>query len=238
MNFLNDKRIIFGVISVLGIISIIGIGLSMYFYQYKGDVKSDESNIGLIEEEKKEETSNKEVWYVEVKGAVKKPGVFEVNSENIINDVIKKAGGFKSNAYSNNINLSKKVRNEMVVYVYTKSGYKKKNEVKSEECICNEYEISDCLDSNASIIVNGNSSIKYEKEDSNSTEESETNNLININTASLSELATLPGLGESKAQAIIDYRNQFGNFKKVEDIKNVSGIGDKTYEKFKGSITV
>ncbi|MBS4173603.1 helix-hairpin-helix domain-containing protein [Bacillus sp. FJAT-49736] len=61
---------------------------------------------------------------------------------------------------------------------------------------------------------------------------------VNINTATLDELQTLTGIGPSKAAAIMEYREQNGGFQKVEDIKNVSGIGDKTFEKLKDSIMV
>lgn len=61
---------------------------------------------------------------------------------------------------------------------------------------------------------------------------------VNINKASSSELETLPGIGPAKAQAIIDYREQNGSFKVVEDLMSVSGIGEKTFEKLKDHITV
>lgn len=61
---------------------------------------------------------------------------------------------------------------------------------------------------------------------------------VNINRADSSELETLPGIGPAKAQAIVDYREQQGPFKKVEDIQNVSGIGEKTFEKLEDSISV
>ena len=64
------------------------------------------------------------------------------------------------------------------------------------------------------------------------------NELININTASKSELTALNGIGDVKAQAIIDYRNTNGNFKSIEDILNVSGIGDAVFAKIKDYITV
>lgn len=62
-------------------------------------------------------------------------------------------------------------------------------------------------------------------------------NLININTASVSELDALPGVGPSKAQAIITYREENGPFKSIEEIKNVSGIGESSFEKIKDLIT-
>jgi len=64
------------------------------------------------------------------------------------------------------------------------------------------------------------------------------NGKININTATLSELDTLPGIGQTYAQRIIDYRNSNGPFKNIEEVKNVRGIGDKTFEKFKDKISV
>ena len=66
----------------------------------------------------------------------------------------------------------------------------------------------------------------------------QTKDMININTATVDELDTLPGIGPAKAQAIVDYRNTQGNFLKIEDIMNVSGIGEKIFEQIKDSITV
>lgn len=62
--------------------------------------------------------------------------------------------------------------------------------------------------------------------------------LININTASLEELMTLTGIGEVKAQAIIDYRETYGSFPTIKSLTNVSGIGDKTLAKIADKITV
>lgn len=67
--------------------------------------------------------------------------------------------------------------------------------------------------------------------------EDKSHNFININTAGLSELMALPKLGESKAQAIIDYREEHGSFKLIEDILNVPGIGESTFESFKELIS-
>lgn len=64
------------------------------------------------------------------------------------------------------------------------------------------------------------------------------NMIININTASIIELEVLPSIGPKTAQKIIDYRNKWGKFNRKEDIKNVSGIGEKTYEKIMGKIEI
>ncbi len=141
-------------------------------------------------------------------------------------DVIKLAGGVKSGGTTKNINLSKKVSDEMVIYIYTTSELKKYSS-DVQECNCKEVEISSCEGS--SIIVS---------EESSSNSSIPSNEKININKASKEELMTLNGIGESKAVAIIDYRNKNGDFKSIEDIKNVSGIGEAAYQKIKDSITI
>lgn len=79
--------------------------------------------------------------------------------------------------------------------------------------------------------VDGMSPIQSE----NNTED---NGLININTADVSELTKLPGIGETKASAIVEYRKEAGGFKNVEDLLNVNGIGDSTYEKIKNLVCI
>lgn len=224
-------------ISFVILLIIIQYGLFAYFYYVKG-FKSD--NINQVQEvvETFENDSNEKEklleFYVEIKGAVNSPGVFKVTSDNIINDVINMAGGLKNNAYTKNINLSKKVSDELVIYVYSKSEYsnlvKKENENKQIECSSNDYNIDNCL-GNASIITSGT--------ETNNTESTvQENKIININTATLEELMTLSGVGESKALSIIEYRNNNGGFKSIEEIKNVSGIGDAAFEKIKNNITI
>jgi comEA protein len=66
----------------------------------------------------------------------------------------------------------------------------------------------------------------------------ERSGIINVNTASLSQLDSLPGIGPAYAQRIIDYRSSNGGFKAIEELKNVKGIGDKTFDKFKDLITI
>ncbi len=86
--------------------------------------------------------------------------------------------------------------------------------------------------------IDGNSEIINESNNSRTTSDNNKNYLININTADENALATLDGIGPSKAQKIIDYRSSNGNFKSIEEITNVSGIGEKTFEKIKNNITV
>ena len=136
-----------------------------------------------------------------------------------VNDVIKLAGGLKKNASTDNINLSKKVFDQMVIIVYSKNINKDKSYSSNL--------VNDALIKNeeSALITNMDSTTQN------------TSKLVNINTATIDELLNLTGIGQSKADAIISYRNN-SHFNSIEDIKNVSGIGDALFEKIKDSITV
>ena len=167
------------------------------------------------------------IFHIEIKGAVENPGVYELSDGSIINDAILMAGGFKEDAYTNNINLSKKVTDELVIYVFTNSEYKKNKTSQTKTNTNNSYDISEDINNNVSIITSGGTS-----------SDNSSNNLVNINLATIEELITLPGIGESKATNIINYRDNNGLFKSIEDLKNVNGIGDSTFEQLKAYITV
>lgn len=214
-------------------------GLFAYFYYVKG-FKSDNINQSQeVVETFEEETNEKEKlseFYVEIKGAVNSPGVFKVTSDNIINDVINMAGGLKNNAYTKNINLSKTVSKEMVVYVFTNYEYSLLNtKEETTECNCPKQDISTCTNKGASVIT---SDENKPEEVPNSDSETENNNKININTASKETFTSLSGIGDAKAQKIIDYRNENGLFKSIEELKNVSGISEKLFEQIKEFITI
>ena len=182
-----------------------------------------------IEEELKVTTTIKveKNIFVDVKGAVKKPGVYEVKENSIVNDCIKLAGGITSSGTLSNINLSKKVTDEMVIYVFKKSEIttSAKNEI---PCTTEVIEINNCP-----IITDNQTSNNDKKETTTNTVDKK----ININTATKEELTTLTGIGESKANSIIEYRKT-NQFKSIEELKNVSGIGEALYESIKDSITV
>ena len=178
-----------------------------------------------------------------LKGAVKEPGVYKIVKGSIIDDAINLAGGLKKEAYTKNINLSKKVTDEMVIYIYTKSEYNKLNTKISNTEITNEcntsnktIEIEDCIKKGSSIIT---PSPKVSSDSSNQTNTAEEEtNLVNINTASKEQLMTLTGIGESKALSIIEYREQNNGFKTIEEIMNISGIGESSFAKIKDFITI
>ena len=191
------------------------------------EIKTDPE---VTEKEEKKENKEKETKVlVDVKGEVNTPGVYDLTNNNTVIDAINKAGGLTKNSDTSNLNLSKKLEDEMVIIVYSKSEIKEMEEPKVQCPPCNDACIKE-EDEKAKL----DASEKTETEEENKT----VTGKVNINTATASELQTLNGIGEAKAKAIIEYREKNGNFEKIEDIKNVSGIGDSVYDKIKDNITV
>lgn len=212
-------------------------------------------------------TSSKDNIYCDIKGNVNNPGVYEIKDNYTIKDIIKDAGGLKNRSYTDKINLSKKVVDEMVIYIPTKNEIYKLNTLNN--CDCSRYVLeclSDSIDNDVNVRKEGNS---VEKSDNVITNEVTTKNKIsttkkivntskninskttittttekiinypiNINSCSLEELLTIKGLGDIKAKKIIEYRDDNGLFKSIEDIKNINGIGDALFNKIKEFITV
>lgn len=207
------------------------------------------SNNEVIKKKKinKEDTEQKEVTKpkVDIKGAIKNPGVYEMDVDSRVIDVINKAGGLLETANTEYINLSKKVTDEMVIIIYTNKQinifkWQGTLEIKTINYNCPDNLNDACIvksDSKKQTDnTNKNSSSNKESKSTNSKETS--NYPININTASKEELMKLPNVGETKANSIIEYRDTNGKFNSIDDIKNVSGIGDSTFEKLKQYITV
>lgn len=179
---------------------------------------------------------------VDIKGAVKNPGVYKVVIGTIVNDLIEFAGGLNKNATTNNINLSKKVTDEMVIYIYTKDELAQQNSKPTStvvECSTPKKtaDINNCVTEKKSSIITSETPVSSKEEEQNEQKQI-VGDLININTASKEELMTLSGIGESKAISIIDYRETNGLFTCIDDIKNISGIGNALFEKIKDNITV
>lgn len=170
---------------------------------------------------------------VDIKGNVANPGVYEMNENDRVIDVVNQAGGLLENSNTEYINLSKKLIDEMIIIIYSNADVEKFKQEEKEiiyieyECVCPDNINDSCI--NDKDIVNTNGT-KEEKNDS------ETDELVSINSGTVEDLMTLSGIGESKARAIIEYRDKNGPFKKLEDIMNVSGIGESAYSKIKNSI--
>lgn len=228
-------------LELLMIIMLIIIILLIAFKDNKkdNDTINDSDSISLVDEKILDtEKANEEIKeviepksvMVDVKGAVKKPGVYSVSIDTVVNDVIKAAGGLKSNASTKYINLSKKVTDEMVIIIYTNSEINKMKNPVIDVCTTNDYKLDNC--DNSSIVITDNTSDN--KEDKIDKEDNTIK--ISINTGTKEELMTLSGIGESKALAIIEYRNTNGGFKMIEDLMKVTGIGESVYNKIKDNI--
>ncbi|HGF7944120.1 TPA: helix-hairpin-helix domain-containing protein [Enterococcus faecium] len=155
-----------------------------------------------------EEDVRPKFMYTDIKGSVKEPGIYSFSSEERVYDVLKRAGGLLEEADSDRINFSAKIEDQQVLYIPAVGE-----------------ELPEHLDQLVS------------PEGKQSTADSEPSK-ININTASPSELQQIPGIGSVKAQEIIRFREENGSFQKVEDLQEISGIGEKTVEKLKNFVTI
>ena len=200
-------------------------------------------------------SSSKLKQYCDIKGNVNNPGVYEINNGDTIQDIINLSGGLKKNSYTDNINLSKKVKDEMVIYIFSNSEISKIKELSN--CVCEDtYVYKECEEDKK--LGNEENNSKLEENITNTNDELIKNSTttkiikttekidittkikypININLASIEELLNIKGLGEKKASSIIKYREEHGNYESIEDIKKIDGIGDKLFESIKEFITV
>ncbi len=162
----------------------------------------------MEEKEKNKEVSNKDIT-IYISGEINKPGVVTLKSGERLADAVEKLGGTTENADLNGINLAMKVEDEQH-YIIPKIG----------ESI--NQETDEVVESNTSNKVANN----------------QQSSKININSATMEELDTLPGIGEATANKIINHRNEIGSFNCIEEIKNVNGIGDKKFQNIKELICV
>ena len=151
---------------------------------------------------------------VHIIGEVKNKGVVILKEGDRIVDAIEAAGGETENADLNKLNLAYILQDGEKLYV--PSIYEEDNE---QEYITKE--------SGENTIIKGDGNMEQEK-----------GKMININTGDIEDLTTLPGIGESTAKKIITYREENGKFEKIEDIKNVPGIGNAKFENIKNQIIV
>ncbi len=156
-------------------------------------------------ENKQEKTDNESSSiFVEVKGAVKKPGVYTFQSDARVEEAIRRAGGFTSKADTIEINQAAKLEDSMMIYV------RKQGEAERE------------AQTAGADAPSGN----------------EKSQGVNVNQADAAELQTINGIGPAKAEAIITYREEHGEFQQIEDLRNISGFGEKTIERLKNELTV
>ena len=218
MKYINKKQKIL----LIMIISIITLGIGYYTYTTKtnDEFSIEEQNLEIEENEREKEINenikeNTKI-IVHVSGAVRNEGIVELKEKARVADAIEMAGGITEDAYMKDVNLATILEDGMKIYIPTKEEVEKQGE-----------NINDSVskDTNLDIYNNGSNTSKK-------------NNKVNINTASKEELDTLPGIGESTANKIINYRKENGKFKTIEEIKEVSGIGDSKFEDIKDLIEV
>ena len=212
MGNLNQKQK-----KIISIILLI-IAILTYYYFYTKNNTEEINNKDLEISNNQTQETKEEKIVVHITGAVNKEGIIELEENARLADAIEKAGGAKENADIKNINLATILEDGMKVHIPTVEETKANNQNENNS----ENSIETQEDTQTKII----------------TSNTKTQGKININTATEEELDTLPGIGPSTANKIIDYRKENGKFKSVEEIKEVSGIGDAKYEKIKKLITI
>ncbi len=232
-----NKKIKFVILSI--IVLIITIIYAVYFYHSKIYKEFEETELTkeLIpyEEDKQKTNANKEtkvdnltdeeykidendeVIIVHITGAVRNWGIIELPTNSRIADAIEKAGGLTEESDISNVNLAYILEDGMKVRIpsindIVEDGKQEENYISKE---------------------NGENVVDFSKNNSKSV-----NDVVNINTATQTELETLPGIGTSTALKIVNYRNENGKFESIEDIKNVSGIGEAKFNNIKRLICI
>ena len=202
------KKVLSIIGGVLAVIVIILVGRRMMASPTKEKVMvTNAVNTTRVEEAT---TMMPQNCYVDIKGEVLRPGVYEFSCESRIQEVIKKAGGFTEEADETKINLAQKISDQMQIIVPNLHSKQEGG------------------------VTEGN----FEKgNSSNSTPSNSKQGTVNINTATLEELQTIKGIGKKKAEAILQYRKEHGAFRTKEDLLQVKGIGKKALEAIESQVT-
>ena len=202
------KKVLSIIGGVLAVIVIILVGRGMMASQPKEKVMvTNAVNTTRVEETT---TMMPQNCYVDIKGEVLRPGVYEFSCESRIQEVIKKAGGFTEEADETKINLAQKITDQMQIIVPNVHS-------KQEDGL---------TEGNSEKGSSTNTSVSNSKQGT-----------ININTATLEELQTIKGIGKKKAEAILQYRKEHGAFRTKEDLLQVKGIGKKALEAIESQVT-
>ena len=188
--------------ALIGGILLILVGMGSLFSKKEESVEETTVvEMTVLAEKTEDSTTQETVIFVDIKGAVKNPGVYQMKVGDRVKDALDAAGGLTAEADSQKVNLAQRVEDQMVIVV-PKVG-----------------------EEGAAAIPAGATSKEATKEGK-----------VNINTATVEELKTLKGVGEKKAEAIIEYRKKNGSFKTKEDLMKVRGIGKKLFESFEERI--
>lgn len=188
----------------------------IYFFSQQGEDPADTEDIFSVtakeaemEQSVNETAAEPESIKVDVKGAVKSPGIFTAQAGDRVIDLISSAGGFTEKADTDKVNFAQIIEDQMVIYV-PEIGEEDKGNLENIQ-----------VGTSGDAVTKGTSG-----------------GLVNLNAATQEDLQTLTGIGPSKADAILEYRETVGKFKEVDELKQVTGIGDKTFERLRDSISV
>lgn len=162
--------------------------------------------------------------YVDVDGAVLQPGVYSLPDNARVFDAVDAAGGLLPEACSEILNQAEHVSDGQKLYIITKEEWEVQKELGGSQ------EWTGTQEGTGKQGQNGTQGTQKQAE--------QDDGLVDLNRATESELCTLPGIGQTRAQAIIAYREASGGFRSIDEIQNVSGIKSGTYEKIKNKIKV
>lgn len=223
---INKKEMKMG----MGAIALVAIALLLWFFtkdispMSSPEMSEKSETISSITSSEVEEstamTSAVTMIFVDIKGEVRHPGMYKMDPEDRVYDVIQKAGGLTAKANSQQVDYAQKLCDQMTIYI------PKHHE--SVQQITHLPEMQTTTAANTSAVAVSNTAQMSTTE----------TNKININTADATTLQQLSGIGQKRAEDIIAYRTQQGAFKTIEDVKKVSGIGDKIFEKIKDQLCV
>ncbi len=173
-----------------------------------GENENTENKDSNNKDSENQENVNDSKIVVDIKGAVKAPKEYELKAGSRVRDLIEIAGGLTPEADEEKIYFSKILEDEQCIKIY-KIG---------EEVLDSEIEV--------------------EEQQEKGTGAVDSKGKININKATVDELMTIPGIGQVKAQSIVDYRNENGKFNSVDELTNITGIGVKTLEKLRDKVDI
>lgn len=187
-----------------------------------GGISQETVNEAVVHETTGE--SKKEVIKIYVVGCVNKPGIVTLEKGQLIDDAVRLAGGFSKDADPDSVNLVYRLEENIMLYIKSKSELKQNTEGAGA---------SGEAGKGASLRKDSGGAVVNEPQDS-----STPGGKVNINTASVSELDTLPGIGEATARDIISYRESNGLFRAIQDIMKVPRIKESRFDSIKDFITV
>lgn len=216
---MNKKRWILVGICIMAVAFILLVWVNMdvpegeeLFLSSEGQTPELAESEGTGETTSSEDGAQQSEVVVYICGAVKNPGVYQCRQGERVSHAVERAGGLKKNA-SELVNLAEPLLDGQRVYIPTKK------------------EMED-MTQGAGGLADGQGTAQVSGSDA------QKDSRININTADVAALMTLPGIGQSRAQSILDYRNEHGSFHSIEELKNISGIKERLFSQIQELITV